>query len=577
MNKKVCLALLFAAACCSFSANAEKKRTFYNEKNDIVGISGDVAKLLGGTEYMHHFFSNNVIFSTDSIKVAEIRKTKIDGKNCYVDVEKMIAELNGLKAGNAVLKYILNDNGKVSFERLQNRTLINSNQKEIEVANENQFVDPKVELRQNVGPQFAKNYIFFQQPSAFKGGKNVWVLFRANMDEATYDQVYNLLPEEGDLPISKLDELDIPVEYVASGLSKQDNEELSGYTMRDLGLMVSDFAIRGDISRKNFEGNDSKKLYANVGTLEGVEHLDRMYIFRPAVNRKGELYSHLVGAARVVKESDDKVRLYTYAGGFANSKKGDVAVLQHDKRMSTSFALGYQNKSVNFNFQFEYLLGMTPAGMGHEFFVRIGTGWFLPSESKLMEGANYVDGYLTEACVPVDMEQLAGIRGVGGINLVYDQYDNYYTRYFDSFKKPIPIRIGVGYGPTWNFAHLIELMPYVGVEMEMLLGFNRGVFTETNNKVKTDYATASFRVPLGARVAFNLNKKGNSQLFLGAEYFLLNYGLELYKGMEDKQGDGTDKGSMAILPYSWWHDGVATHNGLSRKGLHAYAGFRFNF
>lgn len=576
MNKKVCLSLLMAS-CFSLGMYADKTRTFYNEKNDIIGISGQAYKLFGNAGYSNHFFGNDILF--EDVKINEIKKQKNENKTYdYVDVQSMLAQLNGQKAGVQILKAILDDgNGKVSFDRLQERSVINTSRKEEETASQDEFMSKEDILKDNVGPQFAKNYIFFEQASSFKTSKNVWALFHAEMSMETFDQVWNLLAEHnGDLSLSELDNVDVPVTYVASGLSKKDEEDFGGYTMRDLGRTCGDFAIRGNIVRKGFEEQDSKKLYADVGTSQGVEHLDRMFIYRPAVDKNGNMYSKHIATARAVKETPDKVRLYTYAGGFANSKKGDVAVLQHDKRMSTSFAIGYQNKSVDFNFQFEYLLGMTPSGMGHELFVRLGASYILPSEDTLKEGANYQDGYLTEAYVPVDMEKLMSIRGVNGITIAKDNNGDYYTRYFDSFKKPIPIRLGVGYGPTWNFAHMLELMPYVGAEFEMLLGLNQGVFDEEGDEHKTTYMAGSVRVPLGARLALNLNRKGNAQFFLGAEYYVLNYGLNLYQGASDN-GTDSSKGSFAILPYDWWQEGVATHNGVGRNGFHAYAGLRFNF
>lgn len=85
-------------------------------------------------------------------------------------------------------------------------------------------------------------------------------------------------------------------------------------------------------------------------------------------------------------------------------------------------------------------------------------------------------------------------------------------------------------------------------------------------------------MPLGARLALNLNRKGNAQFFAGAEYYLFNYGFNIYQGAKaDEEQTDTSDGSFAVLPYEWWDKGVAKPNSMKRDGFHAYAGLRFNF
>lgn len=567
--KKVLL-LIMASAMFLCTVEAKRKvKPFYGSKADIIGISGDADSLIAG-EYSNKFFKNDVRF--DNIEIIQTDKGEIDGL-------ALAQELNNRKAGLAILRFILDDgNGNISFERLDQRSMKNVSEAEAEVAEADENLSKEDILKANVAPQFSKNYIYFQRDSKTKV-KNAWCVLHVEMDESTFEQVWNICLENGAMngekvSISKLDVIDPQVTLVGTGLSKKDDFELKGYALRDIGKKIPDFAIRGQVSRK-YSKAFPNSLTASMGTTDGVKKNDMVYFYRSKVeniNGQPVNVSNKLGAGRVIKLTDNEAKLLGVSGGWANEKKGDVAVLHQDKKQSSNIMFDYQNKSVGVSYQHDFLLGLTSSGLGHDLFIRFGVSYLLPSESKLKEKAGYDKttgtaeelGYVPTEYVPANAEY------------GYDAEGNTYMRYFDNFKKPMLFHLGFGYGPTWKIAHMLDLMPYVMAEGEVLWGINQKTFDVSANADSQRYPTylaVSIRGKGGVKLSINLDKMNRYQFFVGAEYNFVNFGINEYTSTEG----ATSNKRIEIYPYDWWEDGVAKANKIRRTGLDIYTGIRINF
>ena len=533
--------VLMLAALLSLGVNAQKNKVFYDSKSDIIGISGHADAIVSGFD--SKFFKNDVAIGTVSL---------VPGKKGVTNGDQIVSQLNESKVGNKILKYILNKNGYISFDILNDRSLKNASLAEREVAEADEFASAEDQLKDNVAAQFAKNYIYLEG-AGVKDSKKVWVVLRAVMDESTFQQVWNIISESSNperVSINKLDQMDIPVELVKTGVSPSESEARAR-TLRDLGKQIPDFAVRGQILRQQ----EKAGLYAACGTANGAEKLDQMYIYRQ-YSKDGVNYSKKLATARIVKTEEGQSRLFTVSGGWANSKKGDIAVLHNDAHQSSNVLVAYQNKSFDITYQHESLLGMNQNGMASYLIIRAGLGWFLPSESKLSDNA--ID-------VSTNAESLNSIP-----NHIYyreDKYDNLYMRYFDNWDKPIVAGLGFGYGASWSFAHIIEVMPYAMVEAQYLYGAGK-------EKNINAYNAIGGRVPVGCKVNLNIPTY-KCQLTAGVEYNVVHFGLNEVYGNTKETSNGSK--SYVIAPYSWWNKGVAEPNHMRRTGFRFYAGLRFNY
>lgn len=537
MKKYFVLALV---ALMSIAANAKSDKVFYDSKSDIIGISGQSGIFLSG--FSSKFFKNDVELPSVTLRAD---KKGITNTGEVKDI------LNANKVGNKILKYILTgENGYISFDRLTERSLKNVSKAEDELAEAGEILSKEDELKDNVGPQFAKNYIYFETQSA-KSSRIAWVVYRAVMDKETFERVLNIVmasPNPEQVSLNVLDDIDVPVECIKTGVAHTD----AMVRLRDVGMQVADFAIRGQILRMDEKGG----LYADCGWKAGVEKLDQMYIYR-SFNKDGENYSKKIATARVVGVEQDKSRLYTVAGGWANSKKGDVAVLHNDNHMASNVLVGYQNKSMDVYYQHDFHLGMTAAGLSSYMLARIGVSYFLDSEDKLAEKSEYIS-----------LDEDKANKVPGSIYGEQDQHGDWYINYFDNWKKPLVVGLGFGYGVSWSLAHMLEVMPYAMVEAQYFYGASKEDDIASYNAI-------AGRVPVGVKANFNIPSY-KLQLTAGVEFNVVHFGYnDVYSGdSSDSYGNKTDK-KFTIMPYEWWNKSVAEPNHIRRTGLHFYVGARF--
>ena len=132
--------------------------------------------------------------------------------------------------------------------------------------------------------------------------------------------------------MEKYNQIKVTISYIASGVAKNDKytlksnngqtqstvQKLKIKTLRKIATEVPAFAIRGQvISRHPFR--------MNIGYVNGIDDRDKVVIYRTK-EKNGELYSSRVSTARACNVMDSIANLYTFAGGQASYKRGDIAV-----------------------------------------------------------------------------------------------------------------------------------------------------------------------------------------------------------------------------------------------------------
>ena len=179
--------------------------------------------------------------------------------------------------------------------------------------------------------------------------------------------------------------------------------------------------------------------------------------------------------------------------------------------------------SYNLNFTFDHRLKLSPVGISQYFMLMMGVGGYEKSEKRLYATNNG--------------------------SLVY---------------SPIIANFGLGYGIGYEFAHCIEIQPYVQAQWEGMLFIKKesSPYDGTDGASYASGATSnSVRFPLGARV--NLNICYPVQLVVGAEY-IFNVKFKVAKDTEKRVHNDPEK--FFFEP-----------TGYKRDGLNIYAGLRFNF
>ena len=179
--------------------------------------------------------------------------------------------------------------------------------------------------------------------------------------------------------------------------------------------------------------------------------------------------------------------------------------------------------SYNLNFTFDHRLKLSPIGISQYFMLMMGVGGYEKSEKRLYATNNG--------------------------SLVY---------------SPIIANFGLGYGIGYEFAHCIEIQPYVQAQWEGMF-FTKKESSPYDGTDGASYASGatsnSVRFPLGARV--NLNICYPVQLVVGAEY-IFNVKFKVAKDTEKRVHNDPEK--FFFEP-----------TGYKRDGLNIYAGLRFNF
>ena len=137
---------------------------------------------------------------------------------------------------------------------------------------------------------------------------------------------------------------------------------------------------------------------------------DKIVIYR-SKEKKGKMISSRVSTTRACNVADSTAYLYTFAGGQASYKKGDIAVLEPHKNSSVIFTGNYMDHSYNLNFTYDNRVKLSPLGFSQYFIAMLGVGTYDNFNKRL---------YMTE-------------KG----DLVY---------------SPIIMNFGLGYGIGYEFA-----------------------------------------------------------------------------------------------------------------------------
>jgi hypothetical protein len=75
-----------------------------------------------------------------------------------------------------------------------------------------------------------------------------------------------------------------------------------------------------------------------------------------------------------------------------------------------------------------------------------------------------------------------------------------------TYKSPIFINVGIGYGLSKVFCGFVEVMPYFMAQYEIAMMFDKDSFKydENNNNNSTDIMGTSVRIPVGLRLDINI-------------------------------------------------------------------------
>lgn len=266
----------------------------------------------------------------------------------------------------------------------------------------------------------------------------------------------------------------------------------------------------------------------NIGYVNGIDDRDKVVIYRTK-EKNGELYSSRVSTARACNVMDSIANLYTFAGGQASYKRGDIAVYQPSKNASWTISANYMDHSGNLNFTYDHRFKLSSAGISQYFIMMFGVGGYEKSEKRLYSTDNGA--------------------------LVY---------------SPLITNLGFGYGIGYEFAHCLEIEPYVLAQWEAMFFISKKASPNGPTKSQagprdTSYARGatsnSARFPLGARL--NINIMYPIQLVVGAEY-IFNIKIPVAKNTERRIHNNPEK--FFFEP-----------TGYKRDGLNLYAGLRFNF
>lgn len=477
-----------------------KKKPFYDSKSNIVCITGDYDLLAYGNKY---------------------RKVEVEIPASYSSYtgKQLCKMLNDGNYGKKILDYLFCYNGKsLSEERLKGLALQNVLKSDDERASIGVISKDDI-LKEDYLPILENNYIFLVSKG---GNKKRWNAFKVNINKDVLDQVFNCWTD-----MKKYNQIKVPVSFVASDKAKTTTDlnthkdELKNKTKRNISKKVEALAIRGQVIGRS-------PFLTNIGHINGLKSCDQVAIYRTK-EKGGKMYSSKVSTTRACNVNDSTANLYTFAGGQASYKKGDVAVYQPSSNTSLSITGGYMAHSYDVSLTFDKRLGLSKTGISQYLILKAGVGMY--ENSKRL----------------------------------------YATNTGDVVKSPIIMNFGLGYGVGFEFAHCIEFVPYVMAQWEGHYFANKyeSPNADYNNGVK-DYHLSGYgkdvfsnavRVPVGAK--FNVNIFYPLQLVVGAEYITR---IKLDKKDDEAKNENSNADKFFFNP-----------TGYKRSGLSVYAGFRFNF
>lgn len=488
--------MLLALVCANVSAK-KKQRVFYDSKSNLIGISGNFSDL-AQNGFTVKFLEN------------EVELPAVDGVGKY-DHKAVVKLMNDNNVGKKVLDFLFQYDGKaLSEEKMKERAAQNVQSMDEERA-EIGVIDKETILREDYLPLLENNFIYLQRQKSPGSRTYYWIVLKVDISKETLDEVYNCWSD-----MNLYNQIKVSVKYVASGKTKM-SQKMRNRFLRDVSRKVPEFAVRGQVVSRN-------PFLTNIGTDNGIKRKDRVRIYRQAM-KDSVMYSKRVSTTRVSKIEKEEANLYTFAGGRASFKKGDVAVLDQDKNFAISFMPWYQSHSFGLDFTGEKRLGLTTHGLSTYFMFQVGAGLYEHFKDRLY---------------------------------AFDGPEAHYA--------PIIVNGGLGVGVGYHFLHALEIEPYVMAQYEALLFDSEDVGVrssyanagEEESLVSDMLITSSVRVPLGLKL--NINLWYPVQLTLGAEY-------DLNIKLDNKEGGSYYRASKYFL------DPL----GYKRDGLKLYAGFRFNF
>ena len=485
---------IIAAIAVAMAATAQAKERFYDSKSQIISVTGHVGELASGG-FGAKMFYNDIDFEIDAA---------VDEKGRFVE-SGMEGNVNSAGLGRKILDYLFMwDGRKMSEELLKQRAWENVQQNDWEIASAG-IKDAATVLREDYLPILQNQYVFFQRTS--RAGRTAWIVLKAEITKETFDAVF----AAWDNP-QLYGQIAVPVKAVASGEFK-DDADVRNKLLREVSKKVPAFAIRGQVT--------GPRLGAAIGLEGGIRPADRLVVYRQ-VERDGVMRSKKVCTTRAVATINDSTRLYTIAGGFASHRKGDMAVLQQDKRMSLSFTGAKQGHAYGGGVAWDWTTSFHASGISWHTIAAV--------EASVMEGFGK------------DLYEIGG--------------KVYYPPFIFDF--------GAGLAMGYTFAHKIQLQPYFLAQMEMLYFSEKTVSKTAYDNGDYTSAAYSLNLPIGLKASINLHYP--VQLTLGAEYRIVAY--------KFNPDDGQD---IKYIPYKTVDEDFLKPIGFSRSGLNVYGGIRICF
>lgn len=322
MNKRLFLALL--AALLSMGMQAQKK--YFDAKSVIIGLTttDDI--------YGYHTgktFSNDVVNSLPYTTKGE-----------SIEPEETRQDLLKTGIGKKILDLLFErGKGQLSEDLLRKRAWENKQLTDIERAQYGVY-SPELILKEDILPVLENNYILItddiykEKKDGKKLVKKAWIVFHVDIDQNTWDQVnanWNNL--------SGYDAIQVGLTYLASGKCKPDQ------LTRKISKAVPALAIRGQII--------SSSPYAALIENARMGRYNRMNIYTQKQDSKGEIRSHRIGRARVMKTEGEKVYMFPIAGAKGSEKRGDQAVWSPVTSLGHSFAYQQQSYSQSLRYTIE--------------------------------------------------------------------------------------------------------------------------------------------------------------------------------------------------------------------------------
>ena len=378
-------------------------------------------------------------------------------------------------------------------------------------------IDAETLLQEDIRPILKNNYIVLANNES-------WVVFKVNITDDIINQIY-INPNW-----YCSDDIKVDVKFVEKGKMKRaikkgsmydkENVELVSSLVEPIGEKIPIFAIQNQII-----GLFPVTMYYD--NRQGLEKGDRMSIYR-AVEKGGKIKSQRIGRARIAKigYNNSSATLSMIAGWNPSYKRGDVAVLDRDKKYFTGLSMGYQmGDGFNLNWTGEMLCKFTGAGFSNYFVHGISF-------------ATYTDWLKVD-----EINHTLDAWGYSG-------------------------KLGYGLGKT--FFNNLEIMPYITFQFELasLLGYiNESEKELLEENYNMNMLSLNFKMPVGLRA--NLNVYYPVQLMFGVEYSLPLFAFS-FKGHKVTEFKKTEEETEEII--------VADNVWSTNKHLfNVYGGIRIAF